>query len=98
MMRMMPWIWRKLIAAAHTLPYDAAVMSPFKVPAARLASIKIPALAMHGSKTPIRLQEAARTVAAAIPDARHETLAGQTHNVKAVVLAPAVTKFFIGME
>ena len=27
MMRLMPWIWRKLEAVAHTLPYDAAVMT-----------------------------------------------------------------------
>ena len=27
MMRLMPWIWSKLKAVAHTLPYDAAVMT-----------------------------------------------------------------------
>jgi pimeloyl-ACP methyl ester carboxylesterase len=32
MMKLMPWIWRKLAAVAHTLPYDAAVMSGFRVP------------------------------------------------------------------
>ena len=38
LMRLMPWVWRKLKAVAHTLPYDAAVMSGFKVPRARLAA------------------------------------------------------------
>jgi pimeloyl-ACP methyl ester carboxylesterase len=94
MMRLMPWIWRKLEAVAHTLPYDAAVMNGFKVPTARFASIMIPTLVMHGSKTDVRLQNAARAVAAAVPEAQHVTLAEQTHNVKPDVLAPAVVKFF----
>ena len=81
MMQLMPWIWRKMKAVAHTLPYDAAVMSEFRVPTARLASIRVPTLAMHGSKTDARLQKAARAVADAVPGAQHRTLAGQTHNV-----------------
>jgi pimeloyl-ACP methyl ester carboxylesterase len=93
MMQVMPWVWRKLKAVAHTLPYDAAVMGGFKVPAARLASIKVPTLAMHGSKTDARLQDAARAVAAAVPGAQHRTLEGQTHNVSPAVLTPAVVEF-----
>jgi pimeloyl-ACP methyl ester carboxylesterase len=94
MMQLIPWIWRKLEAVAHTLPYDAAVMSKFKVPTARLATIQVPTLAMNGSKTDPRLQRATRAVADAIPGAQHRTLAGQTHNVKPEVLAPAVVEFF----
>jgi pimeloyl-ACP methyl ester carboxylesterase len=93
MMQVMPWVWRKLKAVAHTLPYDAAVMSGFKVPTARLASVKVPTLAMHGSKTDTRLQDAARAVAAAVPGAQHRTLEGQTHNVSPAVLTPAVVEF-----
>ncbi len=94
MMQLLPWIWRKMEAVAHTLPYDAAVMSEFKVPAARLATIKIPTLAMHGTKTDVRLQKAARAVAEAVPGAQYRALAGQTHNVKPSVLTPAVLEFF----
>ena len=94
MMRLMPWIWRKLKAVAHTLPYDAAVMSGFRVPTARLATIRVPTLVMNGSKTDARLQKAARAVADAVPGARAPELAGQTHNVKPSVLAPAVVEFF----
>jgi pimeloyl-ACP methyl ester carboxylesterase len=93
MVHLMPWVWRKLKAVAHTLPYDAAVMDGFKVPAARLAAIQVPTLAMHGSKTDARLQDAARAVAAAVPGAQHRTLQGQTHNVSAAVLTPAVVEF-----
>ena len=93
-MRLMPWIWGKLEAVAHTLPYDAAVMGDYTVPVARFASIRIPILVMHGSKTDGRLQTAALAVANAIPGVQHQTLAGQTHNVKPAVLAPAVVEFF----
>ena len=64
MMRLMPWIWRKLEAVAHTLPYDAAVMTAFRIPRARFASIGVPALVMNGAKTDPRLKEAAQTIAA----------------------------------
>jgi pimeloyl-ACP methyl ester carboxylesterase len=93
MMRLMPWIWRKLEAVAHTLPYDAAVMTEFRIPRARFASIGVPALVMNGAKSDPRLREAARSIADAIPAARYQELAGQTHNVKPDVLAPAVVEF-----
>jgi pimeloyl-ACP methyl ester carboxylesterase len=93
LMRLMPWIWRKLEAVAHTLPYDAALMTDFRIPRARFASIKVPALVMNGAKTDPRLKEAARAIAAATPGAQHNELAGQTHNVKPDVLTPAVVEF-----
>lgn len=94
LMRFMWWIWRKLKAVAHTLPYDAAVMGGFRVPRERLATIKVPTLVMHGEKTDPRLQKAARAVADAIPGARHRILPGQTHNVAPAVLAAAVLDDF----
>ena len=96
MMRLMPWIWGKLRAVAHTLPYDAAVMTEFKIPRSRFASIDRPVLVMNGSKTDTRLKTAARTIASVVPGARHGELAGQTHNVKAEVLVPAVVAFLSG--
>lgn len=96
MMQLMPWIWRKLKAVAHTLPYDAAVMTGFEVPAARLAAVRVPALVMHGSKTDPRLARAAEAVAATVPGAQHRTLPGQTHNVSPAVLAPALVEFLAG--
>ena len=95
MMRLMPWIWRKLEAVAHTLPYDAAVMTAFRIPRARFASIGVPTLVMNGTKTDPRLRQAAQTIVDAIPAGRHLELNGQTHNVNPDVLAPAVVEFFI---
>ena len=93
LMRLMPWIWRKLAAVAHTLPYDAALMTGFRIPRTSFAFIRVPALVMNGSKTDQRLKDAARAIAAVIPGARHSELAGQTHNVKPDVLTPAVVEF-----
>ena len=93
MLRMMPWVWRKLEAVAHTLPYDAAVMTEFRVPRERFAKIEAPTLVMNGAKTDDRLKRAARAIAEAVPHARHRELPGQTHNVSPDVLAPAVVEF-----
>ena len=93
MMRLMPWIWRKLEAVAHTLPYDAALMTQFRIPRARFAAIRTPVLVMNGTKTDTRLKNAARSLADVIPGAQYRELAGQTHNVKPGVLAPAAVEF-----
>lgn len=93
MMRLMPWLWRKMKVVAHTLPYDARIMTGFRVPQRRFGTIRVPSLVMHGSKTDVRLKDAARAVAAVIPGANHRELAGQTHNVSPTVLAPAVVEF-----
>jgi pimeloyl-ACP methyl ester carboxylesterase len=90
MLRMMPWIFGKLKAVAHTLPHDAAVMNGFTIPRDRLASIGVPTLILHGSKTDARLKHAAEAAARVIPTATHRVLAGQTHNVKPDALVAAV--------
>ena len=92
-MKLLPWIWGKLKAVAHTLPYDAAVMTAFRVPRMRFASISRSVLVLNGTKTDPRLKAAARVIAETVPGAQHRELAGQTHNVSPAVLAPAVFDF-----
>jgi hypothetical protein len=48
---------------------------------------------MCGGKTDARLKRAAAGVAGAIARSQAKTLAGQTHNVSAAALAPAVAEF-----
>jgi pimeloyl-ACP methyl ester carboxylesterase len=93
MMRLFFWMWPKLKAVAHTLPYDAAVMTGFRVPRADFTTIRCPVLVLNGGKTDLRLKAAALCLANVVPGARREELAGQTHNVKAAALAPAVIDF-----
>ncbi|HEU5138068.1 MAG TPA: alpha/beta hydrolase [Steroidobacteraceae bacterium] len=96
--RFMPFVfqflpmWRKLKAVAPSLPYDSAVMGDFAIPA-EAGAIQVPTLVMAGTRTWPVLLDAARALAAAIPHARHETLAGQTHNVAAQAVAPVLEAF-----
>lgn len=89
-------MWSKLKAVAHTLPYDAAVMGDFSFPTARIASVKIPTLIMGGSKSQVVLQKAVQAVAQTLPHGTLRVLKGQTHNVKAEVLAPVLVGYFRG--
>jgi pimeloyl-ACP methyl ester carboxylesterase len=92
-MRFTP-VWKKLKSVAHTLPYDAAVMGDFTVPAQRAASVVAPTLVMGGGKSPAGLRHAVEAVAGAVPHAQRITLAGQNHNVAVKALAPVVEEFF----
>jgi pimeloyl-ACP methyl ester carboxylesterase len=94
MMQLMRGMWGKLKAIAHTLPYDAAIMGDWQVPAARLAGVNAPTLAMCGGKTETRLKRAVEELVKALPNVRRQVLPGQTHNVSAAVLVPALAAFF----
>ncbi len=88
--------WPALEAIAPTLAYDDAVLGDGTVPRDRAGAVKVPALVLDGGASPETLRTAARSLAGAMPDARYETLAGQTHDVDPDALAPALIAFFSG--
>ena len=88
-MRILP-MWKELRRVAHTLPYDAAIMRGFDLPASRLGGIRAPTLVVGGAKSPASLKDAARAVAESVPGARFAELPKQSHNVSASALAPVV--------
>lgn len=98
-MRLLP-VWRKLTAVAHTLPYDFRVLgdtgSGKPLPAGAWAGAGMPTLAMAGGKSPGHMQAAMRAVAEVLPDARYQTLPGQTHLLKPAAVAPVLAEFFHG--
>lgn len=98
MMRLFFWMWPKLVAVAHTLPYDAAVMTTFCVPHARFATISTPVLVMNGTKTDLRLKAAAGAVAGTIPGAHRIEVAGQNHNVQPAALIAAAGTFLAAAQ
>ena len=98
MMRLFFWMWPKLVAVAHTLPYDAAVMTAFRVPHARFATIQTPVLVMNGTKTDARLKAAAAAVAGTIPGAHYIEVKGQTHNVQPAALISAAGTFLVAAK
>jgi pimeloyl-ACP methyl ester carboxylesterase len=87
--------WSGLEGIAHTLPYDLAICGDQSVPADRLATIEIPTLVLSGGDSPAWARNAVDAVAAAVPDARQRTLAGQTHGVADDVLAPVLVEFLL---
>jgi pimeloyl-ACP methyl ester carboxylesterase len=101
LMRLFP-VWKKLRAVAHTLPYDITIVKDFQqgkpLPRERWASINIPTLVIVGGKSPKWMLNSMKQLSEVIPNAQHKTLPGQTHMVKAKVLAPALIDFFLGKQ
>ena len=97
LMRFMP-AWGKLKRVAHTLPYDGRIMGDTQsgrpLPAARWPGTKIKTLVIVGGKSPAFFQAGTRALADLLPDAEHRVLDGQTHMVKAKVLAPVLIDYF----
>jgi pimeloyl-ACP methyl ester carboxylesterase len=102
MLGVMPLLpmWKKLKAVAPTLVYDISIVEPFQqgraLPADRWSGMTVPTLVIDGGKSPAWMRSGMRALASAIPGARYETLPGQTHMVKAGVLAPVLAGFFSG--
>ena len=92
LMRLMP-IWKKLVRAAHTLPYDAAIMNNFNIPSSRYRGIRVHTLVVGGGKSPAALKAAVRAVGETIPGARVVEVPKQTHAIKGAALAPVVREF-----
>ena len=90
--------WQSMEALAPTLAYDGAVVGEDRrVPTERAALITAPTLVMDGSASAETLpfmRTTAEALAKAIPNARHEVLEGQGHDVDPNVLAPVLAEFF----
>ena len=101
MLRLMPGVWKKLTAVAHTLPYDARLIDGYQagrpLPAGQWSAVTVPTLVMCGAEkeTPDFLRHAAAAVAEALPNARLVERKGLGHtkalNVK--VIAATLTEF-----
>ncbi len=94
LMRLFPF-WKKMRAVAHTLPYDAAIMGTFELPAADLKSIRVPVVAVAGEKTTPMLKRAVQAVAETVPGAEQRTAPKMSHAIKAGVLAPLIRSWLV---
>lgn len=100
-MRLMPNVWPKLRAVAHTLPYDFAVLGDTQrggpLPdefRTKLEAISVPTVTLAGGKSPPWMHHAARKVADTVKGATFRVVPGQDHNVSAKAMAPVLTEFF----
>ncbi|RIH82545.1 putative hydrolase [Calidithermus terrae] len=91
-------VWPLFESVAPTLAYDhiAILGAEAGVPAGRAAQVRVPALVMDGGASFPFMHVTALALAEAIPNARHLTLDGQTHEVTAEALAPVLVEFFSG--
>jgi pimeloyl-ACP methyl ester carboxylesterase len=88
-------MWAGMEAVAPTLAYDAEVMGDSTVPEV-VASVTAPTLVLDGSETGAWAANSSRALIAALPNARQQTLQGQTHAVSWEVLAPVLREFVAG--
>ncbi|HEX6685452.1 MAG TPA: alpha/beta hydrolase [Candidatus Limnocylindrales bacterium] len=88
--------WPRLLPVAHTLVYDAECLRDGRPPA-HLARITQPVLVATGSADwqGDFYAGAADAIAAIVPDARRETIAGQGHVAEPEILAAVLRSFFM---
>lgn len=94
-MRGMPW-WLALEAMAQTIAYDLAIVGDGALLRERAPSVTIPTLVMEGGASDAGMRDAARALAAAMPNAQLLTLEGQDHAADPAVVAAAMAAFFAG--
>jgi hypothetical protein len=89
-------MWPLWEAVGQTLAYDhtALLGEDASVPVERAARVNMPALLMNGSDSFPFMYETASALVKAMPNAEHQTLQGQTHEVDSVALAPVLIEFF----
>jgi len=85
-------MWPGLESLAHTLSYDVELTSGAVALLDDLAHVRRPVFVIDGSASPPFMREGAAALAKALPNARHDTLEGQTHDVQPAVLAAALVE------
>jgi len=101
LLHLMPGVWKRLTAVAHTLPYDAQLVDGLQaghpLPSGQWAEVTVPAVVMCGTEkeTPPGLRHAAAAVAAALPDGKLVERRGLGHSKKLTpnAIAAALTEF-----
>lgn len=87
-------IWTSFEAVAPTLAYDGAALGDLTVPVHEAAKLTIPVLALVGGETLPFMAPTAKAIANAAPQGEFRTIAGQTHDIPAHVIAPILKEFF----
>jgi hypothetical protein len=91
--RSQPW-WSAQEGLAHTLAYDARIMGDYSIPTERAAAVAVPTMVLVGGASFPWLHDSAGALAGSLGDGEVRVLEGQTHDVDAATLAPALAGFF----
>jgi pimeloyl-ACP methyl ester carboxylesterase len=89
-------MWAGLERLAHTLSYDLRIAARGPSRLEQLWAIRTATLVMNGGASPDWMRQAIQTLARAIPNARHQTLEGQTHSVDPKMLAGGLVEYLDG--
>jgi pimeloyl-ACP methyl ester carboxylesterase len=87
-------MWKGLMAMAPTLAYDTIELME-QYPELDIKSINTEAQVIYGEKSPGFMGETAKILSEGMPHAQLRSLEGQTHDVKADVLAPVLAEFLV---
>jgi pimeloyl-ACP methyl ester carboxylesterase len=91
-------MWKTLKAVAHTLPNDGAIVEQSQVGRplgdGPWRSVAVPTLVTDGGASPEWMRNGNRALAAAIPNARYQTLPNQSHMLNSKAYAPILVDFF----
>ena len=88
--------WSALMSVAPTLVYDSLISEATSFDL--LAVVTVPTLVLDSEGSSDDLIGMAATVAGALSNGSHRSLAGEWHGVSDEVLAPVLIDFFIGSE
>jgi pimeloyl-ACP methyl ester carboxylesterase len=87
-------MWKRMKGVAPTLPNDLRIIGPHQggqpLPTGRYDDVRVPALVLAGAKSPDWMRNAQAALAAALPEAEHQVLPGQTHMIKAKAVGPVI--------
>jgi len=83
------------VKIAHTLVYDGLVMGDYLIPVETAGRVTAPTLVIAGGADFPPMVDAARALAAAIPNADFRHLEGQGHNVDPAVIGAVLAEFFV---
>ena len=87
--------WDGMTQNAQALVHDAAILRDFSLPVARATGVAIPVLLVDGGSAALPwIRSGIQSALGVLPDARHQVLNGQGHDVQPDVLAPILITFF----
>lgn len=85
--------WEEIKKIDFTLAYDFEVLGNGTIPTDITRAITVPTLVLDGEKSMDFMHATADQLAKHIPSSERKTLAGQTHQASAKVVAPALIAF-----
>jgi len=99
-MRLMPGVWSNLMAVAHTLPYDAALLKGYMdgrpLPTDLWTTATMPTIILEGTESPVQLRHGAKALAGVLPNVqlRSKKGLGHTKKLNTEIIAAELTAFF----